>query len=696
MNGARLAKKNALAVKVMVAVAIAKIISMIINVKNQECFALLLVLFILFVAGNIVFNFKDDRSELTKFLSITLFALLGTISVIITRELIDALPLLVCMGMCILYMDDFHTKITCGISLLGMLVSMIINIASHGFGASALWIEFFLLGVVFTLGLIYATSITLREQETDKQEIQYHVMYQEEITGNMVKVVDSGNAHIEQLQSMLDNFQSATSEVTKSVDAISYGVTESAENMENSTSMTQQIQDIIDNLIDVKDNTVESTDKAVEAVETGMEIISGLKEKSEDINVANENVTRVSEELCEKIASAEEITRIIYNISTQTNLLALNASIEAARAGEAGRGFAVVANEIRKLADDTRSSIDSITELLKGVTDLANHTSELVGKSVQAVEEQSKYIDAADTSFQSISEMVNALDGNMKQLDKLSGTLDASNNSIIDGLANQQAASEEIAANAQSSADLCQTNLEELTNVINELDQIAKIIGSLKNGNLDEINEMLEETRLESDDENADNTDYSEYFSDDEEEEYAEDEAEEAFDDAEESVDKDIEGTEEEYSEDTEEYQEDTEDEYEEVPDEEASWDDEEAESTDEEYFEDAQDEDVEETEEEYSEETEDECEEVPDEEAEGESSWNDEEAESTEEEYSEDTEETSWEEDTTEEESSWDDEETEEESSWDDEETEEESSWDDEESAEDNGEYVETEEEEE
>ncbi|MBR3834895.1 MAG: hypothetical protein IKJ73_11280, partial [Lachnospiraceae bacterium] len=655
MNGARLAKKNALAVKVMVAVAIAKIISMIINVKNQECFALLLVLFILFVAGNIVFNFKDDRSELTKFLSITLFALLGSISVIITRELIDALPLLVCMGMCILYMDDFHTKITCGISLVGILVSMIINIVGNGFGASALWIEFFLLGVVFTLGLIYATSITLREQETDKQEIQYHVMYQEEITGNMVKVVDSGNAHIEQLQSMLDNFQSATSEVTKSVDAISYGVTESAENMENSTSMTQQIQDIIDNLIDVKDNTVESTDKAVEAVETGMEIISGLKEKSEDINVANENVTRVSEELCEKIASAEEITRIIYNISTQTNLLALNASIEAARAGEAGRGFAVVANEIRKLADDTRSSIDSITELLKGVTDLANHTSELVGKSVQAVEEQSKYIDAADTSFQSISEMVNALDGNMKQLDKLSGTLDASNNSIIDGLANQQAASEEIAANAQSSADLCQTNLEELTNVINELDQIAKIIGSLKNGDLDEINEMLEATRLETEDENEDNTDYSEYFSDeDEEEEYAEDEAvaeeeeeaqeeyedEESFDEAEdleaeateeyeesETAEEDIytEESVDEYNEDTEEYVEETEEEdeevaeeeyaevteeeYEEAADEETSWDEEEVEETyEEEYSED--------TEEEYAEEAEEEYEEAADEDA--------------------------------------------------------------------------------
>ncbi len=645
MNGARLAKKNALAVKIMVAVAIAKIISMIINIKNQECFVLLLILFILFIAGNIVFNFKDDRSELTKFLTISVFALLGSISVIITKEPIDALPLFVCMGMCILYMDDFHTKITCGISMLGILISMIVNIASFGFGASALWIEFFLLGGVFTFGLIFATSITLREQETDKQEIEYHVMYQEEITGNMVKVVDSGNAHIEQLQSMLDNFQSATSEVTKSVDAISFGVTESAENMENSTSMTQQIQDIIDNLIDVKDNTVESTDKAVEAVETGMEIISGLKEKSEDINVANENVTRVSEELCEKIASAEEITRIIYNISTQTNLLALNASIEAARAGEAGRGFAVVANEIRKLADDTRSSIDSITELLKGVTDLANHTSELVGKSVQAVEEQSKYIDAADTSFQSISEMVNALDGNMKQLDKLSGTLDASNNSIIDGLANQQAASEEIAANAQSSADLCQTNLEELTNVIAELDQIAKIIGSLKNGDLDEINQMLEETKLESEEEDDDDTDYSEYFSDEEDEEV--DDTEEEI---EEEYTEEVEETEEEYAEEVGETEEEYAEEVEEA-EEEASWDDEEP--AEEEY---SEEEEIEEeyTEEEYAEEVEE-----------------------TEEEYAEEVEEA-------EEESSWDEEEAEEESSWDDEEAEEEeASWDDEEDTE-------------
>lgn len=513
MNGTRLAKKNDLAMKVMVAFAIAKIAVLIINHKIQKGFVPLLVLFALFSVGNVVFQLINDRSELMKFTSVTAFSVLVLVSVFVSGSVMDALPIFIAMGMCIIYMDTFHIRVTCGASTLGILVETIIQIAKHGFAPSVTWVEILLLAAIFTFGILMACNITLREQETDRQEIEYHVAYQEEITENMVKVVDNGNAHIEQLQSKLDNFQAATAEVTKSVDAISTGVTDTAENMEVSTTMTQQIQDIIDNLIDVKDNTVQSTQRAIESVKSGLDIIESLKDKSDDINVANEDVTRVSEELCEKIQSAEEITQIIYQISSQTNLLALNASIEAARAGEQGRGFAVVADEIRKLADDTRSSIDSITQLLKGVTDLANHTSDLVRRSVDAVSEQAKYIEAADGSFQTIAGAVEELSGDMKQLDKLSGNLDASNNSIIDGLANQQAASEEIAANAQSSADLCETNLNELNGVIDELNEIAKIIGSLRAADLDEINQILEETTVQA--ANADTTDYSDYFSED-------------------------------------------------------------------------------------------------------------------------------------------------------------------------------------
>ena len=462
MNGTRLAKKNDLAMKVMVAFAIAKIVVLIINHKTQEGFVPLLVLFALFAVGNVVFQLINDRSELMKFTSVTAFSVLVLVSVFVSGSVMEALPIFIAMGMCIIYMDTFHIRVTCGVSTLGILVETIIQIAKHGFALSATWIEILLLAAIFTFGILMACNITLREQETDRQEIEYHVAYQEEITENMVKVVDNGNAHIEQLQSKLDNFQAATAEVTKSVDAISTGVTDTAENMEVSTTMTQQIQDIIDNLIDVKDNTVQSTHRAIESVKSGLDIIESLKDKSDDINVANEDVTRVSEELCEKIQSAEEITQIIYQISSQTNLLALNASIEAARAGEAGKGFAVVADQVTVLADQSAQA--------------AKESAVLIETSVKAVEKGMVIADQTATQLEDVADNSRTI---TEQVGNIADTLETQTTAIHqinegieqinDVVQTNSATSEECAAASQEMS----SEAENLRELIRKL-QVAK------------------------------------------------------------------------------------------------------------------------------------------------------------------------------------------------------------------------------
>ena len=55
----------------------------------------------------------------------------------------------------------------------------------------------------------------------------------------------------------------------------------------------------------------------------------------------------------------------IIGIAEKTHMLSLNASIEAAKAGAAGKGFAVVAQEIRKLADLTRTVSDQVSAVIQ-------------------------------------------------------------------------------------------------------------------------------------------------------------------------------------------------------------------------------------------------------------------------------------------------------------------------------------------
>ena len=240
--------------------------------------------------------------------------------------------------------------------------------------------------------------------------------------------------------------------VTKTTDAANH-TNDSATNVsavtEELAASMQTISSNLDEISDGSEGILIHIKEISENAGTGALEMLDIKKKAENMHAdalaskkkSADTFSSVGDTLKQAVEDSKSVDRIdaltsnILEISSQTNLLALNASIEAARAGEAGKGFAVVADEIRKLADDSKNTANSIQEISQTVTmsvkKLADSASEMLDfVDTTIINDYDKFVDIIDKYRRDTEEISKTLSRFAEQTSSIERTMESMSEGI--------------------------------------------------------------------------------------------------------------------------------------------------------------------------------------------------------------------------------------------------------------------------
>lgn len=216
------------------------------------------------------------------------------------------------------------------------------------------------------------------------------------------------------------------------------------------------------------------------------EVESGFTELQTAITQMNK-IGQSSMETASKIKTMEEhseqigqIVDVISEISRQTSLLALNASIEAARAGEQGRGFAIVASEVKKLAEQTNNSIESISEIVKEIQSFSSVIVDATERNNEEIASGIEHIRQVGERFQHIRLSIREVSNQMQDVSATTQQLSAGSEEITASVEDMFSTAKESAGNAQAVSEASERQNEIMDSFVQSFKTLDEMMTALK------------------------------------------------------------------------------------------------------------------------------------------------------------------------------------------------------------------------
>jgi len=211
------------------------------------------------------------------------------------------------------------------------------------------------------------------------------------------------------LQESSEQSSTTTHKIAKDVQSISASTAASTTKLASNTASLEEVLNGVQIILEKVQVVENFAHKTASDAESGTEIVQANLTQIQNIKKAVEKSNTAIFNLVERASTIDQMVEVIERITAQTNLLALNASIEAARAGEHGKGFAVVANEVRKLAEQTVQSTQTITSIVQNIHLDSSYAVQMMEGVLAATEKGVHVTGKTATSFDQILEKVHTI-----------------------------------------------------------------------------------------------------------------------------------------------------------------------------------------------------------------------------------------------------------------------------------------------
>lgn len=220
----------------------------------------------------------------------------------------------------------------------------------------------------------------------------------------------------EQVADTTSQILSSMEEVNIALSNVEADVVSQAHDAGDGYQMMAAFGDKINRMNETVDSMGSMMQSTIGSIERGTTMVDELKRTATATGTITRELVDHVENVSEQSTAIARIIETINDIAEETNLLSLNASIEAARAGESGRGFAVVAQSIGKLAAQSMSAGNEITQIVASIEEATKTAAESAGQTEQNVDYQMKALEETVAVFHEINETVQSLVSNLQAI----------------------------------------------------------------------------------------------------------------------------------------------------------------------------------------------------------------------------------------------------------------------------------------